>query len=71
MQKLGDKKTVKNSDKTLIPDHVSEMQTHYNETGSFRSSDVFQVLGDPSRCVEVAAKPAAASNHRGLVIEEF
>jgi hypothetical protein len=46
--------TVTISPETRRPNWVSEMQSHFQQTGAVRAEDIIRVLGNPLESVEVA-----------------
>lgn len=39
-----------------VPQWIKEMHEHRGQTGSFKTSDVLRVLGDPRKAVEVPSR---------------
>lgn len=42
------------------PEWLRKMREHYAKTGTYRAEDLRRVLGDPTRGVEMSAKPSAS-----------
>ena len=41
---------------------VRQMREHFNKTGSYRAEDLYRLLGDPIKGVELSANPSAMKN---------
>ena len=41
---------------------VRKMKEHFNKTGRYRAEDLYRLLGDPTRGVELSANPSSMKN---------
>jgi hypothetical protein len=44
-----------------LPEWLREMQEHFQQTGTYRPEDLYRLLGDPNRRVEVRSDMTPAS----------
>ena len=49
-----------------LPAWLREMKDRYHQTGTFRPEDLYRLLGDPNKRVEVKADTSVASLLAGL-----